>query len=446
MGKLKFETRRFERISYGGFFFGQNIIYMIQLQFLLYFYTDYVGLKIHHTTILFVVAKIWDAINDPLMGAIVDKCNFKKGKYLPWLKVTTYILPITMVLLFIDVNSGYMMKLIFAYITFIIWDMVYTITDAPIFSLATVMTKSTYERDTLMSYGRIAAALAAISTAVFMTVKAGLGMTWTVGVYAIIAFLFMLPLQFNAKERVKYIRSEDITFLRIIKFLLKNKYLLLYYLGYLAIGATNSLQIIAVYFADTNLQDEGILTVIMGIVILPMLIISPFLPKLIKAFGKRKITVVCCIITIVLSISQYFIGYNNFPLFLAVTAIRVLFMQIPLLIYGMFTADCIEYGAYINGERSEGISFSVQTLMTKLSEAICLLICLTLLGASGYIEKSDFQPQAAHEMIWIILTILPVFGYFIMIVIMYFYKLNEKEVARLIEINRLKLDTGENNE
>jgi len=441
MGKLKFETGRFERLSYGGFFLGQNIIYMIQLQFLLYFYTDYVGLKVLHTGILFIIAKIWDAVNDPIMGAIVDKCNFKKGKYLPWLKVVTYILPLTLVFLFIDVNLGYGGKLMFAYFTFILWDMVYTVSDAPIFSLSTVMTKSTFERDTLMSYGRVAAALAAISTAAFMVIKVGLGMTWTVGVYALIAFLFMLPLQFVAKERVKYIRSSDISFMKIFGFLFKNKYLLLYYLGYLAIGATNSLQIIAVYFADSNLHDETMLTVIMAIVILPMLVVSPFLPRLIKKFGKRKITVVCCVITIALSLIQFFTGYDQFVLFLALTAARVLFMQVPLLIYGMFTADCIEYGAYVNGERSEGISFSVQTLITKISEAICLLVCLGLLGASGYLSKSDVQPASALSMIWAIMTLLPVIGYLIMIVVMYFYKLDEKEVARIIEINRQKLDT-----
>jgi len=434
--KNKFETSFFERLSYGGFFLGQNIIYVLQLQFLTFFYTEQVGLTLAHTTLLLFIAKIWDACNDPLMGAIVDKCNFKGGKYLPWIKFVTYALPLTSFFVFVNIGSTYSLKLLFAYFTYILWGMTYTVSDAPLFSLSTVMTSSTYERDNLISKGRFAAALAAITSALFMTLVAKVGWTWTALVYYGFSFLTMVPLNFLAKERVKYVRSSKISFKKIFLFLFKNKYLLLYYVGFFALELTNTLQVVAVYFANSNLGDESLVTIMLAVTILPVLLISPFLPKLISLLGKKKLTIVCCFVAAALSVLQYFIGYSNFIGFLVLLTVRILFMQIPILIYGMFTADCIEYGAYINGERTEAIAFSVQTFITKLGGAFCSVLCLMIMKSFGYIQQSVTQTAQAKNGIWITMTFLPAAGFLFMIIIMMFYKLDEKTVAEMIEKNR----------
>lgn len=434
----RYQTSGIERLSYGGFFFGQNIIYAIQYQFLIYYYTESLGLTIASTATLLLVARLWDAFNDPLMGAIVDKTNFNGNKYLPWLKFCTYVIPLSLFFVFININASYNIKLVFAYVTYIFWGMMYTISDAPLFSLSTVMTNNTFERDKLMSYGRLAAALAAISTAVFMTLKTSVGWSIAVGVYCLIAFLVMFPLQFFAKERIRYNRSVNITFAKSFQFLFKNKYLLIYFLGFSAINGTNTLQTMVAYFANSNLGNEGFVTVIMGTTIIPVIIIAPFLPFLISKMGKKKLTIYSSIIAIFLCVVQYFMGYSNFILFLAVTTTRVLFMQIPILIYGMFTADCIEYGAFVTGERSEGLAFSVQTFITKLSGAISGTICLVLLSYFGYVEQGSHQTASTLHGIWIILTLVPAVGYAIMLIVMIFYKLDEKTVAVYMKENSKK--------
>jgi glycoside/pentoside/hexuronide:cation symporter, GPH family len=443
MERKGMQTTRPERLSYTGFFLGQNIIYVIPFQFLTYFYTEFVGLTLADTAVLLLLAKVWDSINDPIMGAIVDKCNLKGGKFMPWLKVATYTVPLSLFLMFINIEGPYLLKLAYAYITYLIFDMVYTISDSPLFSLSTVMTSNTYERDKLMSYGRLAAALAAITSAVFMSIKANVGWTWTVGIYCLISFLVMLPLQFTAKERVKYHNSEDISFTKIFRYLFRNKYLLIYFTGFLGIEITNTLQIIAVYFANSNLGDESMVTIIMAVVIIPVILVAPVLPKLIKVFGKKKLTVVSSVIAILLSIVQYFAGYDNMVVFLAIAAVRITFMQLPLMLYGMFTADCIEYGAYHTGERTAGMAFSLQTFMTKLGGALANTLCLLLLGAFGYVEQAKQQSATALEGIWIILCLVPCIGYIVMLVIMAVYKLDEEEVTRMIEENRRREDSYE---
>ena len=436
MERREMQTTKSERLSYTGFFLGQNIIYVIPFQFLTYFYTEFVGLSLADTAVLLLLAKLWDSINDPIMGAIVDRCNFKKGKYLPWLRVATYTVPLSLLLMFINIDGPYLMKLAYAYVTYLIFDMVYTISDSPLFSLSTVMTSNTYERDKLMAYGRLAAAVAAITSAVFMSIKASMGWTWTVGIYCLISFLVMFPLQFSAKERVKYQNSEDISFAKIFRFLFRNKYLLIYFTGFLGIEITNTLQIIAVYFANSNLGDESMVTIIMAVVIVPVILVAPLLPILIKRFGKKRITVVSSVVAIVLSIVQYYAGYDNMVIFLAIAAVRITFMQLPLLLYGMFTADCIEYGAYLTGERTAGIAFSIQTFMTKLGGTLANTLCLVLLSAFGYVERAGQQVASALEGIWIIFCLIPCLGYVVMLIIMAIYKLDEKEVLRMMEENQ----------
>lgn len=438
-----YQTKRTERLSYAGFFLGQNIIYIIPLQLLTYFYTEYVGLALKDAMLLLLLAKIWDAVNDPIMGAIVDKCNFKKGKYLPWLKFVTYFLPLSLFLMFVNPGADYGFKLLYAYLTYIIFDIIYTISDAPLFSLATVMTGATFERDKLITSGRLAVAVAAILSAVVFDIKNMFGWTWTAGIYGLVAFLVMFPLQFTAKERMQYQRNEDITFIKIFRYLMKNKYLLIYFIGYFAMELTNTLQIMAAYFANSNLGKESMYTVIMAVAILPVIVAAPFLPMLIQRFGKKRLTVTCTIATILLSILQYFLGYESLVLFLTVASVRVLFMQIPMMLYGMFTADCIEYGAYVNGERTEGIAFSLQTFVTKLGGAFCNALCLALLGAFGYVGNSANtqiqQSPGALQGIWIILSLVPIGGYLVMLIIMHFYKLDEAMVSRMLEENHKKL-------
>jgi sugar (glycoside-pentoside-hexuronide) transporter len=439
MPKQKYLTSPLERVSYGGYFLGQNIIYVLQFQFLTYYYTESVGLTIGSTTVLLLLARLLDAFYDPIMGAIVDKHPFKNNKYLPWLRIVTYTVPLSLVFVFFNFGHTYSEKLLIAYVSYLLWGMIYTMSDSPLFSLSTAMTDNVYERDKLISFGRLAAAIAAILSAVFMTLKANLNWTGSIGVYALVAFVVMLPLQFVAKERVHYRRSRNISFGKIYKFLFKNKKLLIYYIGFLAISSTNTLQTMAAYFAHSNLGSESMVTVIMGVTIFPVIILAPMLPMLIKRFGKKRLTIFSCIMTIIMCVIQYVVGYDNLVLFLALAAIRVLCMQLPLLIYGMFTADCIEYGSYINGERTEAVSFSVQTLMTKLASALCGTICLQMLGWFGYVEQAKHQTAVALNGIWVIMSLVPIAGYLIMLVIMlFFYKLSEQQVAEYMAFNHAR--------
>ena len=265
--------------------------------------------------------------------------------------------------------------------------------------------------------------------------------------YLYTALLGQNTIEKLGSERYRYIGSacaeihrRQLGFIDVFKYLFKNKPLLVFYIGYFAISATNTMQALAIYFAKSNLGDEGLTTLLMGVAIVPVIIVAPMLPVLIRTFGKRPLTIVSSVIAIAMSVGQYFIGYDNFIFFLIYTAIRVVFMQIPLLIYGMFTADCIEYCAAKTGKRTEGISFSLQTLMTKLAGSVVSILSLAIMGSFGYVEQAEVQSASAQHGIWICMTLLPAVGYVVMLIVMaFFYKLSEKDVQEMIEQNQNKI-------
>ncbi len=437
MEKQTFQTTKQEQFSYFGFFLGQNIIYAIVFQYLGFFFTEGIGINAIKVGFMLAIPKIWDAINDPIMGVIVDKAHLKRGKFLPWIKFVVYALPLITVLLFVDMTPNKQLMLVLGYIFYTSWGMIYTVGDVPAFSIATVMTDKTHERDRLMSLGRLGAVVGVLAAASFLNIVGKIGYTYTIILYMIVSFAFMLPINFFAKERVPYARSESISLKTIFSHLFHNKYLLIYYLAFFAATAANTMQFMAAYFAKANLGDENLTNLILAATIVPLLITIPFLPAMIKAAGKRALTIWCSAGFILFSVLQYFIGYDSLLLFLVLAAVRVILMNIPLQMYGMFTADCVEYGAYKSGERTEGIAFAIQTFMTKLGGAVVQWVSLFVIGIAGYIEQlpaGQIQSSSALNAIWQVMTLVPIAGFAIMLVIMvFFYDLKESDVQRMVD-------------
>ncbi len=427
-------TSKKERLSYGGWFIGQNIIYMLVTSYLAIFLTDEVGIVEGVVATLFLVARIWDAVNDPMLGGIVDKVNPKKGKFKPWIDAVTIFIPLVTIALFWKFDGSGSFTIVYAYIAYIVWGMLYTISDVPIFALATTMTDIPDERVKIMSIGRLAAAIASISVGlVAPQFIANLGYTTTVIILMSISLIMMMPLRFFVKERILYKRSSMVTLKSMFHAIFSNKYLLIFYGGYLAITATLTSMTIAPYFAKWNLGDLATQTTIMATMALPMFLVPILTPWLVKTFGKRKLLIYGLGSSIILSVLQYFLGYENFLLFLVINGLKSIGLFMPMLMMGIFSADCVEYGAYTTGERNEGIIFSVQTFSTKLGGAIASALSLFVIRAYGYSGIAVNQTEQALKGIWITISLIPTIGLVLAFLIFgLFYKLSERDVERMV--------------
>ncbi len=423
-----------ERLAYSGYFFGQNIFYVLIGTFLMMYYTDALGISAIAVGTLFFIARVWDAINDPIMGIIVDKAKMKGGKFKPWVNIGILTMPISTFLVFLQIEGSMSTKIFYAYFTYIIWDMMYTMSDVPIYALSTVITKDSNDRVKVIAIGRVMAFLGTLAATV-ATIPIVQRFGWTKGVLVlcIIGMLTMIPVRFLTHERVKDQAAESPSLTVIFQSILKNKYLLIFNLALIICSITNTLMPSLTYFVKYNLGNEGLISVVTLVAMIPSLFVPLFLPRLVKALGKKTLFLSSIVFFVFTSILSYFAGYQNFIVVLLFTALRGIGYCIPIQLTGMFTVDCVEYGAYQIGHRTEGITFSVQTFTAKMTSALSGAVTSFLLAYYGY-QANEVQTEQTLNGLFRMFTIIPIIGYIIMfIIILFFYKLKESDVEQMME-------------
>lgn len=455
------QTGSKERGSYYFYFFGQNMIYCMVSTFLTTFLL-LIGVDPVKSGAVMLAVKVWDAVNDAVFGVIFDKVKFKSGKkYIPWLKIACALTPISTIAIFIIPNAASeTVKLIWFAIAYILWDTAYTLCDVPAFGIITAMTGNIEERNTILSLKGITGGIGSALTTVLATALVGEGIGLSYGVVsimiAVVASATMIPVCFKCQERNKGTDEEQFTVKRMLKYLFSNKYLLIYYIGYIFFSGAqtyNSLHQIMAYYIFNN----SLASLITGTVAaVPQLVMALLVPKMIRKIDKMTLFKICAVASIVTSI-LIIPTRNNFILF----TITYMLRSIPLGIIGVlsfvFTPDCAEYGQYKTGTEAKGITFAIQTFAVKLAAAASGSIGLFILGFFGYktfdgvssfadLEKINAiaqQPASALDGIWFAYNIFPIFGLVIAFVIWNFYKLKDSDVQIMADCNSGKITKEE---
>lgn len=437
MNQLK-ETTKKERFSYFSYFLGQNILFILVSMYAMLFFTDYVGVSPAIVGVIFVIARVWDAVNDPLFGIIVDKSNPKKGKYKSWTSFAAILLPVLIVLMFWVPNISMAGKIVYVSVIYIMWGMAYTISDVPAFSLTTAMTNNMEERNSLLSVSRLFPIIGGLL--VSMTIIAltnAIGWTAGVAIVALISAILMNFMRFNVKEH-HIAPNTGVSIKKMIGYVLGNKYLLIYYAAFTVYSACNTGIFVNNYFAIYNLGSANYIAILSIINTVPMVIVALLASRLCAKFGKYKVTVTVCLLMIVTAILYFLVGYQSLPVVFCFSFINSSLTGFMAVMYPMFTSDCIEYGMWKSGERATGISFSIQTFTTKLGQALASGIVGVLLSVIGYTANTA-QNEATLKGIFIILTLVPGLGALLMLIIFgLFYKLRESDVEKYIKENASK--------
>ncbi len=454
MAKVKnvdWATGKNERMSYYSYFLGQNAIYTMVTNFLTT-YLLFQGLDPAKSGLVMLAVKVWDAVNDTIFGVIFDSVRFKSGKkYLPWLKVSTFFIPLSTVLIYmIPRSSGETVKLIWFAVAYILWDTAYTLCDVPIYGIVTAMTQRIDERTSLLSFKSIWAGLgsgvALILGTVLVGEKVGLNFGVAAAAVALISFFTMLPVNFNVKERFKSGNDEEFTVKRMFKYLFGNKYLLIYYFGFFVQGSLAVGPPLALFVSYYMFNNSQFSLIIMALAVLPMLLAALFVPRLLKHIDKMKLYLICTALNIVLSLVIWFVGYKSMLAFALLSVLR----SVPAAIVGvtmfMFTPDCAEYGLFKSGIDAKGITFAIQTFMAKITGALSGSLGLILLKLFEWkaVEAESFEElqklavsQSPRAMggLWFIYNIVPVIGLVAAFIIWQFYKLSDKDVQIMADAN-----------
>ncbi|CAG9713063.1 MFS transporter [Clostridium neonatale] len=152
-----------EKYSFGIGAIGKDAVYNIVAIYFMFYLTDVLGIGAGFIGALFFVARIWDAINDPIMGLVVDNTRTKWGKFRPWILIGTIVNSIILVFLFTDCGLTGTQLYLYVSVMYILWGMTYTLMDVPYWSMLPNLTSDKKEREQISVIPRIFAALAGLA-------------------------------------------------------------------------------------------------------------------------------------------------------------------------------------------------------------------------------------------------------------------------------------------
>ena len=463
-----------EGFSYSLCGFGQNLICTIIGSYLTVFMTDAIGFNALAVAFLMLGARIFDALNDPIMGSIVDRTRTKWGKCRPYMKWMAFPIAIMTAICFLPVypkdNGG------FAAISvmYIVWGVVYTVADVPYWGLSTAMSNDTYRRGNLLTIARLfctagAGIVTVITPIITDNMTKGLDpaakgemLKWIYFVIAIVCCVIALPLFYlgfkNTKER--NVTEENPPSLgHNLKLLFKNKPLMLIVLSGIG-GAARMLFTYTggLYFAKYIMDKESMYSLFTMAIVPGGLIASLLVPWCTKKFGKKNTYIWSHIVGGVAMLIAFIVGiacdrgaYTSTAT-TVVLLIALVIAGIPsgfgnIITYAMI-GDTVEYLELKTGERAEGICFAMQTLINKIGMAVGAFVGVLAYYMAGVAanDASSVTPEGKDTM-WFMLVGIAAISFFLTVIPLFFYKFNEKEQqAAKAEIEARKHANNENGE
>lgn len=438
-----------EHFTYNIFWLGQN---------LLWGYAGYLatyltmGLKIDPVVAsgVLLAPQIWDAINDTLFGYIVDKFRFKNGQqFMPWIKIGTFGIGVISILMFsIPASLSQSLKIVLFIASYLIFDAMYTLLDAPAFAMSTVMTDNIQERTAFISGNKLFAMIGGVIAAVLVGKVTG-SLGWSLGavVFCGVGCLLMLPYLFTGKERRlqnNTEKEEQFTFKQMFAYLKANKYLIICLIAFVIFGMTAFESIMSLYVAQVCFGDIGKQLYLTAAAALPVILVSAVLPSLTKKFDKFYLLIANLVFSSIISIIALIVGADNFIVAMVLVALKCVGLASWQVIIYMLVADTTEYGTYKSGTRATGITFSLQTFISKLKGAIVnsfMLICISL---TGYVATSEVQTKEVATKMWQVFLAVPTIGYVVGItILLLFYKLRDKDVQVMAKYNNGEISLEE---
>lgn len=427
--------------------FGNSLLFNFIGSYLLVFYTDAFGISAAAVGTLMMVSRVWDAINDPIMGVIVDKRKAgKDGKFRPYLKYMGVPLGIFTILTFLVIpNMPENMKLPYAYITYIGFGMAYTAINIPYGSLASVMTSDPVERTSLSTWRNLGSTFSMIllmgltPKLIFeadnsVSVK---GFIIAAIIYAIVANVcYRLTYKMTTERVVHEVKEgevEKISLMETIKALVKNKALMGLIISSLGtLTAVFLPSALNTYLFKDYFKAPGLLGIAGMVGMLAIFVALPLTTKLVAKFGKKNVATYTLIISIVAYGIMVFVPSKNPMVYIALTTVSGIGTAFFNMLIWALVGDAIDYQEYITGKREEGTVYAAYSLARKLVQAIVGSIGGFALAAIGYQSGVATQTAEVAESIRMIITAIPFAGLIIgFLALKFIYNLSNKKLEEI---------------
>jgi sugar (glycoside-pentoside-hexuronide) transporter len=424
-----------------GYAFGnlaQNMIYLLVSVYLLYFYTDVFGITAAAASLLFLLMRIFDAVNDPMMGFLADKTHTRWGKFRPYVLFGSIPLAIITVLLFTTPNLGPTGKLVWAYLTYLFYGVIFTVVLIPYFAMPAVMTQDPNERSKISTVNIVLSTISALIISVAVTPLVGLFPSEQIGFPVVTAGCVLIAVAAfyicfrSTTERVVQKSETQYRFRDVFRLLAKNTPLILVSVGYIFYSIQYTVRMAAVaYYAKYYLNNENMTMIILLIAVAFGLLGTGVALPMMKKWGKKTAYLIGAAIGIVGCSAMYFVPKENITLILILLGLGQAGSSIPLVATWSMAPDTVDYCEWKTGIRAEGTTFGAFSFVQKLASAIAGALSAAILAATGYIANT-VQTQAALNGINSMMTLIPAACCVICIVIMAFYNLDAKKMETIL--------------
>ena len=433
-----------DKVGYAFGDFGCAAFFAFVSSYLMVFYTDVLGVSAAAVGTLFVVARFWDAINDPIMGVLLDKAQATKhGKFRPY--VIRFGLPMVIVgILAFTAIPGLPdnLKLPYAYVTYILYGMLYTAVNIPYGSLASVMTNDSNERTALSTFRNLGSMLANILVMVLVpkiifnaqgevTAEGFIMCAVILAIISTVSFFFNFRL---TRERIVHKTTNSKKgIIETVGLLFRNRaFLGVAIASFLMLGGTFTLSSLNVYifkdyFKATNFTALG------GMIgMVASVVVIPFAGAIVRKLGKKESAVLGSTFAASMYIVMLFIPNLTVSIFLVLSFLAGLGSGLVNTIIWALVSDAIDYQEYTTGERNEGTVYSSYSLARKLGQVISGGMGGFALSLLGYQSGATVQAESIGIGIKNIGIGMAAGGFILTtIVLIFVYNLSKKKVAEM---------------
>lgn len=455
---------------------GQGMVYAIMSSYISDFYMNVLKLTPLFVLLLMLFARIWDAINDPIMGYIMDRAHPKRGKMRPYLLYTPIPIAILTVLLFYAPNLSGVSLMVYASVTYVLWGMIYTSSDVPFWSLPNAMTPNPAERGDIISKGRTANGVgSAVPMAFFMVLgfilpKFNLSGTelektkyMVIALFcAIVGNILFASVYFKTKERVhipdppKRKKGEKTALGRIFSC----KPLMLTALMGVLSSARYMYQAGAVHVArysfyigkdltglslaekEAALQSNVSLvsTVFQVASALGMFGAMLLMPLLFRKFNYKQIIIFTSLLGAAASVIVWFLGYERFWLCVPFFVISCIPLGAINVCSFAMIGDCLDYMEWETGARLTGLGSAIQSFVTKFGNAIStsfiivmyMIVDLNVADINASVTAHPLEmTDAVRTGMFSLISIIPAVSLLLCTVPLFFYDLVGEKKDRI---------------
>ena len=465
---------------------GQGMIYALMSSYISDYYLNVLQLTPMFVLLLMLMARVWDAINDPLMGMIVDRSNLKSGKMLPFIRWALIPIAIVTLLMYLSPNLGKTEMMIYSAIVYVAWGMIYTIGDVSFWGLPNVMTPDSEERSSVISVSKIYNSIGSAVPEVLFLVIGLVFVSWAKNqevtpdplllqkrkylIMAIVTVGLGIIMYSRActgvKEHVKMpvrkrqpgepsqlarvFKCKPLVLVLLMGILSSGRYMVSaaaihvarysFYIGPdLATLATEADRIAAIEGSISTVKTVFQISSIVGLFGATL-----FMPKLMKKFDYKKLVIVTCLAGFVASIVTTIVGWFTMNLYACIPFIVI--SCIPLGVINTVSlamiGDCLDFMELKTGFRDNALGAACQGFINKIGNAFAtsgivvmyMVIGLDpaqMLSSTSVVSALDMPPEMRFAMFSLV-SIVPGISMLLCAIPMFFYKIAGKEKKDMI--------------